>query len=309
MKKSMLLTTIAMIVVVVVALSTATFAWFSSFIEVTATATLTVEAGSAGIELRENTTRINDDPTTADPAIESKAGAWSEWTNVATPITAQAITAVAPTVDIALPTYAEGADSASLPNNDSTVFYSAIKKNDSGMKVVVNDGVVAAANTAYLYQELQIRTTSTTAQNVTATITITAKDKNKEADQLAVQNAKVVMVGVRGQSKTPTTTYKKGTTFNWGLKTAGGDTWDAPMTVPLADAEGQESTLLAANAGVTSDFATNYTLSVTDSFTGMTSASADWITVRIYVWIDGHNADNSVKGGAFDVSIKFTKAA
>lgn len=305
MKKSMLLSTIAMIVVVVVALSTATFAWFSSFESVTASASLTVSAGDAGLELRENTTRVVTDynDATSESPID---GAWGDWTGIID-ATMDNVTLTAPVTDIAVPVYAESAQSNAVPTTESTLFYEATRE---GTKVTVNK--LATANATYMYREIQVRSTSNTPKNVIATVTVKVpNDDTSEQSKLAVDNAKVVLVAVKGQAKTADGAVIKGTQHNVGLDSTLNDTseWKAgllkPSYVVTTNYGGREAAL---NSSLTADTITTSgtTKTFTNTWNSITNASTDYITVRIYMWLDGHGADNAVKGGKVDVSVVFT---
>ncbi|MDY4592111.1 MAG: hypothetical protein SO434_01725 [Eubacteriales bacterium] len=305
MKKSMLLSTIAMIVVVVVALSTATFAWFSSFESVTASASLTVSAGTAGLELRENTTRVVTDYNDATSETPSD-GAWGDWTGTVS-AEMQNVTLTAPVTDIAVPVYAASAQSNAVPTTESTLFYEATR---AGTKVTVNQ--LATANATYMYREIQVRSTSSAAKNVIATVTVKVPESDSsEQSKLAVDNAKIVLVAVKGQATTADGAVIKGTQHNVGLDSTLNDAseWKAGLLKPTYEVTTNYGGRAAAlNSSLTADTITTSgtTKTFTNTWNSITNASADYITVRIYMWLDGHGADNAVKGGKVDVSVVFT---
>ena len=305
MKKSMLLSTIAMIVVVVVALSTATFAWFSSFESVTASASLTVSAGDAGLELRENTTRVVTDYNDATSETPSD-GAWGDWTGIID-ATMDNVTLTAPVTDIAVPVYAVSAQSNAVPTTESTLFYEATRE---GTKVTVNK--LATANATYMYREIQVRSTSSAAKKVIATVTVKVPTEDtSEQSKLAVDNAKVVLVAVKGQATTADGAVIKGTQHNVGLDSTLNDAneWKAGLLKPSYVVTNNFGGRAAAlNASLTEDTITTSgaTKTFTNTWNSITNASTDYITVRIYMWLDGHGADNEVKGGKVDVSVVFT---
>lgn len=304
MKKSMLLSTIAMIVVVVVALSTATFAWFSSFETVSASASLTVSAGEAGLELRENTTRVVTDYN-ADTSETAAPGAWGDWTGTIN-ANMENVTLTAPVANIAVPVYASDAQSNAVPTTDSTLFYEATRE---GSKVTVNQ--LATANSTYMYREIQVRSTSSAKKNVIATVTVKVPDSDTtEQSKLAVDNAKVVLVAVKGQATTAAGAVIKGTQHNVGLdKTLADDTeWEAGLLKPNYVVTTNYGGRAASLTGLTADTITTSGAAkvFTNKWTDITNASTDYITVRIYMWLDGHGADNAVKGGKVDVSVEFT---
>lgn len=305
MKKSMLLSTIAMIVVVVVALSTATFAWFSSFETVSASASLEITAGTAGLELRENTTRVVTDynaGTSETPA----AGVWGEWKGTIS-AEMQNVTLTAPVTDIAVPVYAASAQSNAVPVTDSTLFYEATR---GGTTVTVNQ--LATANSTYMYREIQVRNVSSAAKNVIATVTVKVpNDDTSEQSKLAVDNAKVVLVAVKGQATTADGAVIKGTQHNVGLDSTKNNAteWEAGLLkTDYAVSDNYGGRAAALNTSLTADTITTSgaTKTFTNKWNSITNASTDYITVRIYMWLDGHGADNAVRGGKVDVSVEFT---
>ncbi|MGN0761147.1 MAG: hypothetical protein ACI4MV_04300 [Christensenellales bacterium] len=290
MKKSMLLSTIAMIVVVVVALSTATFAWFSSFQDVSATADLTITAADAGIEIRENT-----------------GSAWGSWTNAVT-MTASTLTAVAPTVDLVAPSYSDTAINA-IPDDDAPDFYDA-QQTSTQVTVKTNP----SADTAYIYKEMQVRVTSTTAKTISLAVTVdgtkggTVADPSEET-KLALNSTKIVVASLKGKSGTAEWV---GTTFNYGLLNASAyaansntDKLSVSDVVATSEAGGRATALTGLSALAVS----GNKITTDDTWASLTNTADDYITIRAWVWIDGHTADNSVKGGDFSVELKFSVVA
>lgn len=298
MKKSMLLTTIAMIVVVVVALSTATFAWFSSFTTVSSAAQVSVTAGSAGIEVRE-------------------AGASTQWTNALTDTTCDNLTPVAPKADLAaFNAPSTQAYTANLGGTDG--FFTAIKKSVSGTnKIVV--GAPVTANTHYVYKEFQVRNGATTATNIVLTVTVKAQadttdnaatNDATDADKYAIDNCKIVVVTATGVGGA--TGAIAGSTFNYGMTGASSDTAYNENT------EYADNNLGTASGNVTSDTTTaqafvasskDYSKVYTTTWASVADNKAEnWRTVGVYVWLDGHAVDNYAAGAALDIIITVNKA-
>lgn len=290
MKKSMLLSTIAMIVVVVVALSTATFAWFSSFQNVSATADLTITAADAGIEIRENT-----------------GSAWGSWTNAVT-MEANSLTAVAPTVDLVAPSYTSDTAVNAIPDADTVAFYDA-QQTTTQVTVKTNPSVAGA----YIYKEMQVRSTSTDQKTISLAVTVdgtkggTVSDPSEET-KLALAKTKIVVASLKGKSGTAEWV---GTTFNYGLLNASAyaansnaDKLTVSGSVAIAEAGGRETAL----SGLSTLAVTGNKITTSDTWANLTNVADDYITIRAWVWIDGHTADNSVKGGDFSVELKFSVA-
>ena len=287
MKKSMLLSTIAMIVVVVVALSTATFAWFSSFQSVSATASLEIKATDAGLEIRE---------------VNELGTGWGDWTNTIT-MTANSLTATAPKADLEAPVYAAdpGYDGAAVPTATTVQFFEA--KQDATNVWVTN--AEAAAGT-YIYKQFQVRSTAATSKTVTLSAEIKKNGEGNitDATKQTIQSTKIVIISTVGGDTADHAKWA-GTAFKYGLKNDG--------TTPDA---GEGNKILKTAAGGT-DTAKKTALTVTpnienievgDTWT-LTGTNPDqYITVRVWIWIDGHTADNTAKGGKVDVALTFNAA-
>lgn len=283
MKKSMLLSTIAMIVVVVVALSTATFAWFSSFESVTTEATLTINAGSAGIEVRE-------------------AGASAQWTNTLAPLTASALSPVAPKTDITAIAAPSSASYTAAVYTPADFFSATKKKNDSGVLKFISNGD-ATANTNYIFVEFQVRNASTESQNIALTATVVPSNESAtDQDKYAVNNTKIVMTYAKGISSAAGTLV--GSTFKYQMTE---ETDDLSMNKEFdTTATGKASTNLGADNGFT--LSTDTKAEATVTLTAANNTSAEWYTIGVYIWIDGHTADNYAAGASLKATISVTKA-
>lgn len=283
MKKSMLLSTIAMIVVVVVALSTATFAWFSSFNTVTASAQLNIAAQDAGLEIREY-----------NPNATPNAK-WEAWTNAVT-LEADGLTATAPKAQLTAPN--PGSDSTAAFTNAAEGFFIAQAEKATSKvegKYNVGDDVwrvtsaTATNGTEYIYKDIQVRATSVDAKNIVCNVTVTPVTPDNEAD-VAAKNATRVVIA----SKFKTNTNIVGSNYKYGLD--GIDTITNDQIVPATNA-GKGTVTLNGTSG-----------SYTDTWTTVANdtTAAQWVSIRVYIWIDGFTADNAAKNGNINVSISFT---
>lgn len=283
MKKSMLLSTIAMIVVVVVALSTATFAWFSSFESVTTEATLTINAGSAGIEVRE-------------------AGASAQWTNTLTPLTASALSPVAPKTDITAITAPSSASYTSAVYTPADFFSATKKKNDGSVLKFISNGD-ATVNSNYIFVEFQVRNASTSSQNILLTATVVPSNEvATDQDKYAVNNTKIVMTYAKGISGASGTLV--GSTFNYQM-TDGSDNLASNQEFDTT-ATGKASTNLASSSGF--NLVSDTSATATATLAAADNTSAEWYTIGVYIWIDGHKADNYAAGASLKATISVTKS-
>lgn len=109
MKKSMVVTTIAMILVVVVAITTATFAWFSVSTSATVDGQFTAASGSATINLLDPTSKITYGSTTkAD--FDSAIGNMSNWGSTLSLGSSSAMQPLVPVVGSTVSVSGAGAD-------------------------------------------------------------------------------------------------------------------------------------------------------------------------------------------------------
>lgn len=287
MKKSMLLSTIAMIVVVVVALSTATFAWFSSFNTVTASAQLNIAAQDAGLEIREYTP---GEPATAK---------WEAWTNAVT-LEATGLTATAPKAQLTAPEVNDADSTAAFTNAAEGFFIAQAEKAATGTTGADNVAYVAGDNvwkvtkatatngTEYIYKDIQVRATTAKAKKIICSVTVAAAEGSNEADVAAATATRVAIA-----SNFKGTKAVVGSDYKHGLKNVTTITDGQIVKAPNA---GTSVTLNGTSGTYTDDWTT-----VADDTT-----AAQWVSIRVFIWIDGFTADNAAKNGNINVAISFT---
>lgn len=299
MKKSMLLSTIAMIVVVVVALSTATFAWFSSFETVSSSAQVTVSAGSAGIEVREPS---------------------GQWGNSLTQTNSDGLSPVAPKADLAPFNAPDGqVYTDALGGRDE--FFTAVKKPYQGTNKIWI-GAAPQVGTNYIYKEFQVRNASSTPTDIVLTVTVKAQadnDTNKttndalDADKAAIDNTKIVVFAAKGVTATTPGTIA-GNAFNFGMTGSPAysvdEKFDTTNQGTPSDKVKTEAGNIKTNKVNFVSGTSNYSMVYSDNTTMAGVANndaANWYTIGVYVWIDGHNADNVAAGAKLDINIVVTK--
>ena len=228
MKKSLVITTIATVLVIVVALTTATFAWFSSSQTTNLTSTFQAQASNAVF----NMYKYESGPTgnyafTPNTSIDftdisnGSIGQYGYWTT-------SNMAAMAPQVLIT-----EGAvnsGNGNLKGLPNAAFYTASSDDGSNLtdiKVLsMNDtGSATAPNVARF--KLENGTTSTKAVKITVTVNPTNRDTT--VDIQATAALRFLMIAVP-TDKTDTTSNKGfvfGTQYEYGL--LGGDAGTTPF--------------------------------------------------------------------------------
>lgn len=280
MKKSMLLSTIAMIVVVVVALSTATFAWFSSFNTVTASAQLNIAAQDAGLEIREYTT------------------AWQPWTNAVT-LEATGLTATAPKAQLTAPEV-DSDSTAAFTNTAEGFFIAQAEKASTGatgadnVTYATGDNVWKVTNatatngTEYIYKDIQVRATTAKAKKIICSVTVAAAEGSNEADVAAATATRVAIA-----SNFKSTKDVVGSDYKHGLKDV---TEISDGQIVKAPNAGTSVTLNGTSGTYTDDWTTAEN----------NTTAEQWVSIRVFIWIDGFTADNAAKNGNINVTISFT---
>ena len=332
MKKSMLLTTIAMIVVVVIALSTATFAWFSAAGQSAVEGTMTVQAG------KEFTIKVSDGQTNPQWV---DAG---DTVNIAEGL--KGIAPISPTIQI---------------NNEAKTYSTEVTSTSTVPKVVTQDGGewYSVLGTSGGYKELTNVTAQTTKTYAYTALQVNRNDGGQEAylqvaisvpdaagNLQALQGARVLMAitsfdmttGNKSKTEWFGTQYTYGgngfltadnklidpaTSENW--KTATGEGTPATGLTPLVK-NGTYATL----GGAVTDFATgakNYKkadiFKSNKDFTGNDTATmfrfleqkldfsdpTEPKTIQIWVWMDGHKVDDASSKKNISINVSFAKTS
>ena len=317
MKKSMLLSTIAMIVVVVVALSTATFAWFSSQASATISGTATISA------TKQFTVRT-----------------WStdKWVDQdAIVLTTEQVTALAPINGLDLVTI--GGIDAEAPFKDEVRWYTVDNKyvwdNSKGYKTAslatAGTGSKSAATvTSFQVAPLGVAADKTATAIFNIDLTINGQTL-ADLDTLNAMNVVLEIYSYKDGTTAHTTKQYIGTSYKHaaGAVTAGNDGAAVSVT-PSKDTEAKNGTpvnLTAdAKTSVTAITATTVedsgaavgtagywkgdTTSLNKRVTGTyTFAGDEFILVTAYIWLDGYDATNNMMAKAVTINIGISKQA
>lgn len=323
MKKSMLLSTIAMIVVVVVALSTATFAWFSAQGQNAITGTMTVQAAKDFVINEVSGDAWAPADQTIDIAANLKGG----------------ISPVSPSFALdATGKYAQpGATADKVPTlqEANNIWYTATGK--SGNYATLSNTTDGFAITSF-----QIKVGDGTQQD-NVKLKTQIKVDNNAANLMALKGVRVVFqvtdyddTGAKGDTNWYGTAYKYGgeglVDSSTGLKVSGTG-WQG------ATGNGTEKKDVNLK-GITNTAAATYTaLNVPgNTFTSIANATKDVFivsgsadsgktdgiyrtveqeisfaanatkTVTVYVWLDGHAVDDAAGGKTVSIEVSFAKA-
>ena len=311
MKKSTLITTIAMIVVVVVALSTATYAWFSSASTNKVSATVTTTgAGDFAIS----------QATYGTPDAQTGVAGLSNWTVASAEINLTSTELMgglfAPTAELTAANY--GLTSASLTKSTGK-FYMA-ESLDSNQTATIKTGA-----TFYKPVVLRIQNTSGAAKQLKFYFDVNVGDGTNSATVYAGESVAFAMMcqdvefntistlstgyGYAGslyQSESaPTYAEDERITTPATATTTAGYTRMAydgianTVGTALVAADDDSSTITKGRGGQTGEHINSQSFTISTNL-----ANAGIVYVTLYFWIDGWRADNSA-AGADDLAIGF----
>ena len=334
MKKSLVITTIATILVIVVALTTATFAWFSSGDESNVTSSFTAQADNAAFSFSkwEGTDYAVTSSTTIDfTDAEGLYGSnpYAYWST-------NGMKAVAPIKEINLDSVSYFASSNNVSSGmggvglPSEPFYSAqaVAGNTSisAIKYLDPKNLVYSSGTALEYPNIarfSMTNIKDYTQAVQATATITPTDPQRSNDERAASAHRFVIIA-KPLSGDPTG-FVLASQYNYGVKEGATElfsgttpsktsTGNAKYTpVATADEDGikrilaakslvgqsnAEYTLLAAGLPAESTEAATYTKAK--------MAPGASYEICMYVWLDGTTVGSSASTGSFTFTLSFT---
>lgn len=312
MKKSTLITTIAMIVVVVVALSTATYAWFSAATVSTAGAEMTTLAqsdwmifqGTAGVS--QTATKEYTFTNSAAQAIDLQenaiaSGIWSPAKSTfANAISISGSTASVTSQEFIVAKKASSGNEVTVANTvvDPYVFKVS---NASGATKSLNVTVVVNAGLAEKTGSLYAAVGTVFDISYFKTGDQAATGVNNGYYKTATTEAVEVTDAVTATAKTTASTFNTGSTatdiaYENATNMSGNP---ADYTYFLkAGADGIPDWGIAAN---------EYYLAYTFTVANVTATQSVYLS--IYSWIDGWAVDNSAGAAAFKVTYAFTTAA
>ena len=333
MKKSLVITTIATILVIVVALTTATFAWFSSGDESNVTSSFTAQADNAAFSFSK--WEGTDYAVTSSTTIDFTDAEGLYGTNPYAYWSTNGMKAVAPINEINLSTVdtfagsevAGGMAGTGLPGE---AFYSAqaVAGNTSvnAIKYLDPKNLVYASGTALEYPNIarfSMTNIKDYTQAVQATVTITPTDPQSSNDVRAASALRFVIIA-QPLSGDPTG-FVLASQYNYGIKNGGTDifTGTTPSSqtatnatytaVSTADEDGvkriiaakslvgqssAEYTLLAAGLPAENTEAASYDKA-------MMAPGASY-AIYMYVWLDGTTVGSSASTGSFTFTLSFT---
>ena len=310
MKKSMLLSTIAMIVVVVVALSTATFAWFSASQSATISGTTTITAS------KEFTVRT------------WQGSAWADTDTIQ--LNANQVTPLAPIgTGLGMVTKGDNVDVNAKTSPDLKWFTTDKYFAAGSTKAYTTDALAdQGKDGGSMANVSSFQMAPVGADGATAVFDIKFEINGQTADDLKALNAMNVVLEITSYNNNEAATYI-GTTYgigNDGVTTATADSngVDATATVEAAGKVGTKVTLT--NDAITtltdsgwsataiaigaSGYYKNSTTSLQKQITGEKAlAAGEYLLVNVYVWLDGYEAIDAVMAKAVTVSIGISKKA
>lgn len=335
MKKSTLITTIAMIVVVVVALSTATYAWFSSNTYAIATTDMSTNA-SADFVLYQGTvtTPASESVTTATASFTETStdtvnlkgievgtgtfttnGLWAPTARIATSMRNNSVGVE----NIALPSYYEAkiqtkgdvksnyVTKAPVAGTPDVIRVANASGSDKGLvlTVVVNAGTIQT--TGSLYAAVATSFVVDYVKSVGGDEAVGAIVTNGYKYQAATAEGNEV--------KTPTTEPGTGFTYSAGKSCVSWDTSTGEKTYTRPDYKDAtvkngvdykyfKKTAANEKLGIT---ATDYYLSYTIDLG--TLGATDYITLALYTWIDGFVAESFAANAKYKITYAFTSYA
>ena len=339
MKKSLVITTIATVLVIVVALTTATFAWFSAGTTSAVTSSFSAQADNAAFSFRRwiGNDAYDVNSTTKIDFTDVSYGNGTNNTNYAI-WSSTGMVAVAPITEIATgtPVIMEdanddmkvlglpGANFYSAQSNGSNANVSAITYLDPTALTVPasTDIALAYPNVA----RFMLVNGKNYAQAVQVTVTVTPGSNQNNADVYATQGLRFLMIAK------PTATgsdgaigFVLGTQYSYGMKKGGtnvfsgtvpSDTSQSGVTYDTVSASSEDGTnMILAPETLDGGSSISYKLLATDPVTttkdgyakAMLPARASY-EVYLYVWLDGTTVGASASNGQFSFNISFTGA-
>lgn len=330
MKKSMLLTTIAMIVVVVIALSTATFAWFSSQTDTAIEGQMVIEAGA---DFLFEESKGSDWTPTSKIDIAANMGTADTGILPVSPVRALDKTTNTTQFDYVAP----GANADAHPTDNQGVWYEVKGQKGSWSALKVAKG-------GFAITKFRVKKANGAGP---AKLNFKIKADDNANGLIALKSVKVVLqvttYAEGGQSVEGTKYY--GTQYNYGGEglvdtstSIGADL--STDKVQASGYENAEGTYQTANTapndtlkplGVVPLYsALQATTSFEDAikqrveYSSMTEASvkkvartfqeeitfnAEWVQVVAFVWLDGHTAMDDASGKTIDIVVGFRDPA
>ncbi|MGN0789531.1 MAG: hypothetical protein ACI4MY_06290, partial [Christensenellales bacterium] len=192
-------------------------------------------------------------------------------------------------------------DSTLAFSNTAEAFYIAQAKKATsatdgadGVAYEVGDNVwevtsAAATNgNEYIYKDIQVRSTSALAKKIICSVAVVAADDGNEADVAAATATRVAIASTFKGAKDVA-----GSDYKYGLKDVASISIGQIVKAPNA---GNGVTLDGTSGIYSAEWST-----VKDDTT-----AAQWVSIRVFIWVDGFTADNAAKNGNINVTISFT---
>ena len=312
MKKSLVITTIATVLVIVVALTTATFAWFSTSATTTVSGEYTVSTGGGDFRIFAWDKATSDYGVDATYALDIATFGNSYNFDTDTMGGTLTDTTINPTLPIGT---LDGIFNGMTSNN-----FIAATQETSGVNVTDYQAKP-------IYAKFLLNTKLDTT-NLKITINITSTNVSR-ATIYAINNLNFVLIGKSATDSAATQSFVIGTTYSYydGAVSAEGviatATYEAAVKSETVEAYSERNLSDYANV-VNNDFKTNLQAVTLDSFrTGVDSTpnkvaltsdaiamtSATEIECVLFVWFDGDEMTESASDGGFKFEISFAKQA
>ena len=326
MKKSTLITTIAMIVVVVVALSTATYAWFTANTYATASANMTTQA-SGDWQMLEGTVTLTDLAEPAAVGAASLAFDGDAKTSITYTNTLNGdVWAPYSTIGATIASNGASTTIANMPSFANCTVETAgnvvQKKYDyatAGTAAVDN----ATHATGGFIKPLALRVTNVSGQAKTLqmNITINAGSSGTNKTMYAGAAVRFYIYEISSAASDNTATYTSGYMKTGDMSAATlGTTTAATNSAAATAAESNNTGVTLMNYGA-GNIASNYTEAPakndalgyaqgdkihTYTFDMQNYAVDGYANIIIYCWIDGYVADASAGNADFNIVFAFT---
>ena len=327
MKKSTLITTIAMIVVVVVALSTATYAWFSTSTYAVATTELSTGAsadfvlyegsvtGSAATFTGISTDTITLKGITLASGVDTKSGLWAPTAKLTATMTNESVDVA----NITTPSYSVG----QLQTKDTVKSNYLTTAPSVGTPDVIRVGNASGANKGLILTiVVNAGSIQTTGSLYAAVATSFVVDYVKSGEDGTAGN--IVTNGYNYQSaaaigdKVASPTLESGTSFTYAAKKSC-VSWDEDGSKSVNTYSRPPYANATAKTGSTYDYfkqnganpnesfglqANDYYLSYTIDLGTLTST--EYMTLALYTWIDGFVAQAAAANAQYKITYAFT---
>ena len=315
MKKSLVISTIATVLVVVVALTTATFAWFTASSLTTASTNFTVDQAGGAVDIYTWNKELEDyNAAPISAAQEFALGQYTqsyEWSATyangaygsGESAAQSAYRPLMPTKELDTTVEADQANELGLPNID---FIAAEAK--TGGKINVTNHAVKPVVARFKLETSYVKT------NANITITITIPQEATNFDINAGKNVRFVLFGVSQTPSADAQNFTFATNYNYITNAPSSDGQEITPGYDTVEFTQTESDAAATATSITQVMSTNSFSSETKSATStLNFVMSGGVTVEcyLYLWLEGNTTVNTSSQGqfTFQISVNGTDAS